>query len=190
MLKVSGEAALDPSDEIRHDLMVHDMLAIGDALEGVDHCLQSLGQPVGRSSIGVLGCGYGGYLAMQALACSSRFGVGACVGGFVDDGLRRLETGDVRRGKSAPMVQGTILDNLDAITAPLLMLHGASDKVAPPSHSRVVYHHLHARSVPAQLVVYPEEGHRLTSLHARRDAMQRICAWMISHLKPGSALSS
>ncbi|KAL3899727.1 MAG: hypothetical protein SGPRY_012595 [Prymnesium sp.] len=111
---------------------------------------------------------------MQALACSSRFGVGACVGGFVDDGLRRLETGDVRRGKSAPMVQGTILDNLDAITAPLLMLHGASDKVAPPSHSRVVYHHLHARSVPAQLVVYPEEGHRLTSLHARRDAMQRI----------------
>jgi len=164
---------------------MRDMIAISEALAGVDDYLASLGRPTGVASVGVLGAGFGGHLAVQALACSDRFVAGASVGGFVDDAWRRLETGNVRPGSAAPLVQGDTLEHLDAISAPLLMLHGADDKVSPPSHARVVYHHLHARKVPVQLVVYPAEGHRLSERHSRRDAAARLCEWFLTHL-PGA----
>ena len=52
-----------------------------------------------------------------------------------------------------------MIDALGAIDAPLLLLHGERDGVCPPSHSRVVFHALHSRGVPTELVLYPEEGH-------------------------------
>ncbi|KAL1521561.1 hypothetical protein AB1Y20_021220 [Prymnesium parvum] len=186
VLKTSGDVEPGTVDS----LAMLDALAVGDALAGVDHCLRLAGLPPGGAAVGVLGSGFGGHLAVQALVCSERFVAGASVGGFVDDAWRRLETGDVRRGSGAPLVQGDTLEHLDAITAPLLMLHGGLDKVSPPSHARVVYHHLHARSVPVQLVVYPDESHRLNSEHSRRNATQRICAWMLAHLGESAATSA
>lgn len=190
VLKTSGECVGGAYEDAHINPATRDLICVGRALAGVDHCLQMVGQPNRRQPVGVIGSGFGGHLAMQALVCSDRFVVGVSIGGFVDEAWRRLETGDVRRGVGVALVQGDTLEHLDAITAPLLMLHGGEDKVSPVSHARVVYHHLHARSVPVQLVVYRDEGHQLTTQHSRRDASQRVCEWMMTHLSSAKVSSS
>ena len=77
---------------------------------------------------------------------------------------------------------GDVIHALGAIDAPLLLLHGERDGVCPPSHSRVVFHALHSRGVPTELVLYPEEGHTVELPRHRRDAARRVCAWLLEHV--------
>ena len=151
---------------------------IRDALAGVDHLLLSMGQREGQE-VGVLGNACGGYLTMHALACSKRFVAGVSVGGLADEAMDGITTGGHDR---KPFVQVNTFDQFGIVTAPLLLLHGGNDKANPASHARVVYHRLHSRSVPVQLVVYPGDDRPLLTVEHRRDAVSRLCAWMVEHL--------
>ncbi len=71
---------------------------------------------------------------------------------------------------------------LDAVQRPVLILQGQHDGVVPVSQGRLLYRALKARGIPADLVVYPGEGHVMSSPIAVEDMLQRIVRWSLDHL--------
>jgi dipeptidyl aminopeptidase/acylaminoacyl peptidase len=72
--------------------------------------------------------------------------------------------------EQAPAYQArSVLHNAQAITCPVLLLHGAADPVTPASQSREL-----ARKLGdlAQLAVFPDEGHTLRSPRVLQQALE------------------
>jgi len=140
--------------------------------------------------LGIIGAGHGGYLALQAIAASSRFAAGVTVGCYICPKLRALETGlgllkrqsaqDLRT--ASPSTGSPSVDSLARIRTPLLLLHGECDALCPPSHSKMAFEAVHATAVPTELVVYAGAGHCLSQPHHMRDAAERTCAWLKTYL--------
>ncbi|MGB8383382.1 MAG: alpha/beta fold hydrolase [Dermatophilaceae bacterium] len=62
------------------------------------------------------------------------------------------------------------LTYLDAIRAPLLVIHGANDPRVPLSEAEQIHAALQGRGIPCELRVYPDEGHGLAKRANRLDA--------------------
>ena len=86
------------------------------------------------------------------------------------------ETPDAYRKASAVYV-------LDRVTTPTLIHVGGSDARCPPAHSKALYRALHRYlKVPAELVVYPGEGHGLLIRKNRLAKMEWDLAWFDKYL--------
>ncbi len=59
---------------------------------------------------------------------------------------------------------------LDAIRAPLFVIHGANDPRVPLSEAEQIHAALQGRGIPCELRVYPDEGHGLAKRANRLDA--------------------
>jgi dipeptidyl aminopeptidase/acylaminoacyl peptidase len=69
------------------------------------------------------------------------------------------------------------------VTTPTLIHVGGSDQRCPTGNSRALYRALrHYVKVPTQLVVYPGEGHGLTTRENRLAKMQWDLAWFDKYL--------
>jgi dipeptidyl aminopeptidase/acylaminoacyl peptidase len=79
---------------------------------------------------------------------------------------------------------GSPLYGLDRVTTPTLIHVGGDDPRVPPAHSLTLYralqHYLH---VPVELVVYPGEGHGLSTYENRLAKMEWDLAWFGKYLK-------
>jgi dipeptidyl aminopeptidase/acylaminoacyl peptidase len=72
---------------------------------------------------------------------------------------------------------------LAKVRTPTLIHVGGSDARCPPGHSRALYRALrHYLNVPTQLVVYPGEGHGLTTRENRAAKMEWDLAWFDRYL--------
>ena len=113
----------------------------------------------GPGPTGIIGVSLGGYLALAVAGRDERVGAAVVVCG----GLPAILTGGFTR------------------MPPVLVLHGAEDRVVPPSEALALEKWLVERGTPHEVVIYPGEGHHLLGA-AADDALHRTTAFLQKHL--------
>jgi carboxymethylenebutenolidase len=72
---------------------------------------------------------------------------------------------------------------------PVLILHGARDRLVPVEHAHRLEKLLKARTVPHEVKIYPDQGHGFSGA-AQLDAAGRILAFLQRHLGSVSAAAT
>lgn len=124
--------------------------------------------------VGVMGGSYGGYLTAWLTTRTDRF-VGAIVErGFLDPvsfvgssdigwffGLEYLGDGDDEASRAAVAAQSPMA-HVAEVTTPTLVIHSEQDWRCPVEQGQRWFVELKRRGVPAELLLFPGEGHELT----------------------------
>ncbi|MGA9061203.1 MAG: S9 family peptidase, partial [Terracidiphilus sp.] len=165
-----------------------------DILAGVDAVLARY--PVDHNRIGIAGWSYGGFMTMFAVTQTHRFRA-AVAGAGISDWLSYYGENSIDRwmipyfGASvyddpAVYAKSSAIDFIKNVTTPTLTLVGDRDGECPAPQSFEFWHALRDLHVPAQLVVYPNEGHGFADPADQRNALQRAVDWLARYMPPGS----
>jgi dipeptidyl aminopeptidase/acylaminoacyl peptidase len=162
-----------------------------DLMAGVDHVVGlELADP---SRLGLAGWSYGGFLSAWTVTRNHRFGAAVAgapitdlmqlavttdIGGFIPDYLQNSYWQDptVYRERS-PLLQA------EAITTPLLVLHGESDVRVPPSQGAALYQALRQQGLETRMVTYPRAPHLLREPRQIHHAARETLDWFGRHLR-------
>jgi dipeptidyl aminopeptidase/acylaminoacyl peptidase len=200
LLAAKGYALLSPNyrgstgygDKFLTDLIGRENdIEIQDILTGVDAMVQrGIADP---DKLGVMGWSNGGLLTDCIITHTDRFKAASTGAGIIDMVLQwgtedtpghvinymqglPWEVPDAYRKASAVF-------KLDKVRTPTLIHVGGADHRCPPGHSRALYRALrHYLDIPTQLVVYPGEGHGLTTRENRLAKMEWDLAWFDKYL--------
>ncbi len=208
LLTANGYAVLAPnfrgSSGYSHEFAIANFRDLGggdfrDILAGVEWCIaQGLADP---ERIGIVGGSYGGYMTNWALAHSDRFKAGVSLYGIA---LLFSDFGNSDNPSWEPDYLGGLpwevtelylhrspLLHAHRITAPLLLLHGESDRNTFISNSQELFTALKQLGRTVEFVRYPREGHGFREPYHRADALERILRWFDRWLRgDGHARSS
>ncbi|MCX7968474.1 MAG: S9 family peptidase [Armatimonadetes bacterium] len=168
-----------------------------DILAGVRWAIaQGIADP---ERIGIVGGSYGGYMTSWALAQSEIFKAGVSLYGIA---LLFSDFGNSDNPSWEPDYLGAFpweapelylerspLIHAHKIKAPLLLLHGESDKNTFISNSQELYTALKKLGRTVEFVRYPREGHGFREPNHLVDTMERILVWFDRWLK-GDAFAS
>ena len=164
-----------------------------DILAGVDTVLEKY--PVDPSRIGIAGWSYGGFMTMFAVTQTQRFRA-AVAGAGISDWLSYYGENSIDQWM-IPYFGASVYDDpqvyakSSAITfikqthTPTLLVVGDRDGECPAPQSFEFWHALRDLHIPAQLVVYPNEGHGFADPANRRDVLQRAVDWLARSMPPG-----
>ena len=157
-------------------------------LQSVHDALGSLGFDPGRAVL--WGGSYGGYMTLAGLA----FQPGLWAAGVDIVGISNLvtflqNTSDYRRahreleyGSLANdrdfLVEASPLTHVDAIRAPLFVIHGRNDPRVPLGETQQLATSLKRRGVHCELRIYDDEGHGLARLANQLDAYPRAIEFL------------
>jgi dipeptidyl aminopeptidase/acylaminoacyl peptidase len=163
-----------------------------DILAGVDTVLAKY--PVDPQRVGIAGWSYGGFMTMFAITQTHRFRA-AVAGAGISDWLSYYGENSIDQWM-IPYFGASVYDDpaiyakSSAITfikqakTPTLTVVGDRDGECPAPQSFEFWHALRDLHVPAQLVVYPNEGHGFTDPADRRDTLQRAVDWFARYMPP------
>ena len=165
-----------------------------DILAGVDTVLAKY--PVDPNRVGITGWSYGGFMTMFAVTQTHRFRAGVA-GAGISDWLSYYGENSIDQwmtpyfGASVyddPQVyaKSSAINFIKNVTTPTLSVVGDRDGECPAPQSFEFWHALRDLHVPAQLVVYPNEGHGLGDPAHRRDVLQRAVDWFARYMPPAS----
>jgi len=102
-----------------------------------------------------------------------------------DGGTRRayreLEYGSLTHDREF-LVEASPLTHVDAIRAPLFVIHGRNDPRVPVSEAEQLTESLKRRGVTCQLLIYENEGHGLSRLENQLDAYPRAIDFLDQEL--------
>jgi len=167
-------------------------IEVTDILTGIDALIdRGIADP---DRIGVMGWSNGGYLTNCLItAAPDRFQAASSGAGVLDmviqwgtedtpghvinymEGLPWEQADNYRNG--SPLYQ------LHKVRTPTLIHVGGSDPRVPPAHSKALYRALrHYLDVPTELVIYPGEGHGLSTHENRLAKMEWDLAWFERYL--------
>ena len=171
---------------------VADMLtAINDALKA------SCPIPLDRANMAVVGGSHGGFLTAHLIgqhpdlfrAAALRnpvTNIPAMFGVTDIPDWCAIETGveydftkyspNTPEGLSA-MFQASPIRYIDSVRTPSLLCLGSKDKRVPPSQGLDYFHHLQARGIPSQLLVFPEDNHSLDRPCTEAEHFVAIAQW-------------
>jgi dipeptidyl aminopeptidase/acylaminoacyl peptidase len=163
-----------------------------DILVGVDAVLAKYS--VDPNRVGIAGWSYGGFMTMFALTQTRRFRAGVA-GAGISDWLSYYGENSIDQwmipyfGASVyddPQVyaKSSAINYIKNVTAPALAVVGDRDGECPAPQSFEFWHALRDLNVPAQLVVYPNEGHGFMDPAHRRDVNQRAVDWFAKYMPP------
>jgi dipeptidyl aminopeptidase/acylaminoacyl peptidase len=162
-----------------------------DVLAGLDAATAVI--PANPKRMGIMGWSYGGYMTMWALTQTNRFKA-AVSGAGLSDWLSYYGTNGIDTWMT-PFFGATVYDDpavyaksspitfIKNVHTPTLMLGGTLDDEVPITQSYEYWHALRALHVPAQLVVYPGEGHLFNKPADQLDVSRRIVGWFDHWLK-------
>jgi dipeptidyl aminopeptidase/acylaminoacyl peptidase len=161
-----------------------------DILAGVDTVLAKY--PVDPSRVGITGWSYGGFMTMFAVTQTHRFRA-AVAGAGISDWLSYYGENSIDQwmipyfGASVyddPQVyaKSSAISFIKNVTTPTLAVVGDRDGECPAPQSFEFWHALRDLHVPAQLVVYPNEGHGFADPAHRRDVQQRAIEWFARYM--------
>ena len=161
-----------------------------DILAGVDTVLKSY--PVDANRIGLTGWSYGGFMTMFAVTQTHRFKA-AVAGAGISDWVSYYGENSIDQwmipyfGASVyddPQVyaRSSAITYIKQATTPTLSVVGDRDGECPAPQSFEFWHALRDLHVPAQLVVYPNEGHGFVDPEHRRDVMDRALDWFAKYM--------
>ncbi|MBI4716445.1 MAG: S9 family peptidase [Planctomycetes bacterium] len=199
-LPAKGYAVLSPNyrgstgygDRFMTDLVGRENdIEVQDILAGVDAMVErGIADP---DRLGVMGWSNGGFLTNCVITKSDRFKA-ASTGAGVLDMVIQWGTEDtpghvINYMQGLPWSKpdayhaGSPMYRLDKVKTPTLIHVGGNDERVPPAHSRALYRALrHYVKTPVELVVYPGEGHGLTTYKSRKAKMEWDVAWFDRYL--------
>jgi dipeptidyl aminopeptidase/acylaminoacyl peptidase len=158
---------------------------------GVDQAVASY--PIDAARVGIAGWSYGGYMTMWAVTKSTRFHAAVAGAGISDwqsyYGENLIDQWMIPYfGKSVyddPEVyaRSSPMTYIKNVKTPTLILVGDSDAECPAPQSYEFWHALRTLGVKTQLVVYPNEGHRVRQPEHVRDILERSIGWFNENLK-------
>lgn len=146
--------------------------------------------------IGVLGGSYGGYSVLMAMTrFAGAYDAGCSIVGisnlltFLENTapyrriLRISEYGDPEKDREALLALSPTT-YADRLTAPLLIIQGATDPRVPAGEAIQMYEAAQKKKVPSRLMVFPDEGHGASKRANRVLMFGHAFLWMQEHLKP------
>lgn len=161
-------------------------IEVEDILKGVDAMVErGIADP---DRLGVMGWSNGGFLTNCLITKTDRFKAASSGAGVLHQ-VMQWGTEDtpghvINYMEDLPWAdreaygKGSPLYDLDKVKTPTLIHVGEKDARVPAAHSRTLYralkHYLH---VPTELVVYPGEGHGLTTYTHRKAKMEWDLKW-------------
>ncbi|HET6620624.1 MAG TPA: S9 family peptidase [Dongiaceae bacterium] len=163
-----------------------------DIMAGIDHCIaEGIADP---DRLGVTGASYGGYMTAWAVARTDRFKAAVMVSGISNqwschyscnhDFGEFIVGGPLKEERYRKLaIERSPLFRLDKPATPTLIIHGELDRCTPLGQGQEFYSALLERGVPAELVVYPREGHGFQESAHKLDKARRVVAWFDRYLK-------
>jgi dipeptidyl aminopeptidase/acylaminoacyl peptidase len=163
-----------------------------DILAGVDTA--EAGYPIDPNRVGLTGWSYGGFMTMFAVTQTKRFKA-AVAGAGISDWQSYYGENSIDQwmipyfGASvyddpAVYAKSSAINFIKQAQTPTLVVVGDRDGECPAPQSYEFWHALRDRKVPAQLVVYPNEGHGFVDAAHRLDVMERAAEWFARYLPP------
>jgi dipeptidyl aminopeptidase/acylaminoacyl peptidase len=163
-----------------------------DILAGVDAVVAKY--PVDPGRVGITGWSYGGFMSMFAVTQTSRFKAAVSGAGISDwqsyYGENSIDQWMIPYFGASVYDDPAVYARSSAITyikqahTPTLAVVGDRDGECPAPQSFEFWHALRDQHVPAQLVVYPNEGHGFTDPAHHRDVMVRAVEWFERYMPP------
>jgi dipeptidyl aminopeptidase/acylaminoacyl peptidase len=154
--------------------------------------LPKLGVDPARAAL--WGGSYGGYMVLAGLAFQPElWAAGVDIVGiasfitFLENtsayrrAYREREYGTLAEDREF-LEQASPLTRIDAIRAPLFIIHGANDPRVPLSEAEQIHAAMTSRGRECQLLVYGDEGHGLAKRASRMDALPQAFAFLARHL--------
>ena len=160
-----------------------------DVLSGVDHLVahrRRRPRPDRR-----LGGSYGGFMAAWLPAIDDRFKAAVSCSPVTDwvsqhftSSLADWDAEFVGGDPTDPAVFGRFspVMRADHLTTPTLLTAGLQDRATPTGQAIEFWQALRLQGVPAEVVIYPQEGHGVRSFPARTDFLTRIVDWFDTYL--------
>ena len=165
-----------------------------DILAGVDSALAKY--PIDPARVGLTGWSYGGFMTMFAVTQTQRFKAAVAGAGISDwksyygensiDQWMTPYFGASVYDDPAVYAKSSAIDFIKQVRTPTLVVVGDRDGECPAPQSYEFWHALRSLHVPAQLVVYPNEGHGFVDPAHRRDVMERALEWFTRYMPSGS----
>jgi dipeptidyl aminopeptidase/acylaminoacyl peptidase len=167
----------------------------GDIMAGVEQVSKDF--PIDRERVGIMGWSYGGYMAMWAVTQTQRFRA-AVAGAGLSDWLSYYGENDIDQWM-VPYFGATVYDDpkvyersspitfIKNVKTPTLIVVGDRDGEVPAPQSYEFWHALKTLGVETQLVVYPNEGHRISQPEHVRDLTRRTVGWFDDHMPAKAA---
>ena len=118
----------------------------------------------------IMGGSAGGYTTLRALTATDVFSLGISLYGVGDLGALAQDTHKFESryldGLVGPWPEAkgiyaerSPINHIDQLCCPMLILHGADDKVVPPSQARQMAEAVAANGLACQLIIFDGEGH-------------------------------
>jgi dipeptidyl aminopeptidase/acylaminoacyl peptidase len=163
-----------------------------DILAGVDAVVAKY--PVDPGRVGITGWSYGGFMTMFAVTQTNRFKAAVSGAGISDwqsyYGENSIDQWMIPYFGASVYDDPAVYARSSAITfikeahTPTLAVVGDRDGECPAPQSFEFWHALRDQHVPAQLVVYPNEGHGFVDPAHSRDVMERAIGWFERYMPP------
>jgi dipeptidyl aminopeptidase/acylaminoacyl peptidase len=148
-----------------------------------------------KDKIGVMGQSYGGYMVLAAIAffptrdwaaAVDVYGIANFVTFFEQTAewrrpLRAVEYGDPAKDRDF-LISISPITKLDAIKAPLMVIHGANDPRVPIVETEQIVKALRDRGREVEYLRYEDEGHSLAKAKNRADAYPKVLAFFQRHM--------
>jgi len=143
-----------------------------DCIDAADH-LTATGRADPTTAY-ICGASAGGYTALRALATTNRFTAGTARSAIIDPATWRRTVPRFQRHHTTALIgawpehadryrERSVLHHSHRIHAPVLLLHGERDHIAPTASAVELAARLHAAGTPCTLHLYPGQGHTLRS---------------------------
>jgi dipeptidyl aminopeptidase/acylaminoacyl peptidase len=143
--------------------------------------------PIDKDREGLTGWSYGGFMTMFGVTQTTRFKA-AVAGAGISDWQSYYGENSIDQwmvpffGKTvyddpAVYAKSSAIDYIKKVKTPTLVVVGDRDGECPAPQSFEFWHALRAEGVKTQLVIYPNEGHRIADPTHQRDVLKRALAW-------------
>jgi dipeptidyl aminopeptidase/acylaminoacyl peptidase len=149
------------------------------------------------ATLACAGRSYGGYLTLAALVFHpDLFAAGVDICGMSDFATFYRDTEPWIAASAYPkyghpeedaalLRELSPIHRFDALRAPLLLVHGANDSNVPLGEATQALQGALDRGLPAELLVFPGEGHELVRRDSRERFVERTVEWLIAQLCAG-----
>jgi prolyl oligopeptidase PreP (S9A serine peptidase family) len=154
--------------------------------------LPSVGLDQGRAAL--YGGSYGGYMVLAGLTFQpGLWAAGVDIVGisslvtFLENtspyrrAAREREYGTLERDREF-LHEASPLNRIEAVRAPLFLIHGANDPRVPLSEAEQLAAAVRERGLECEMLVYDDEGHGLAKRANRLDAYPKALAFLARHL--------
>jgi dipeptidyl aminopeptidase/acylaminoacyl peptidase len=157
----------------------------GDDLAGVDAMVErGIADP---DRVGVTGGSYGGFMSCWLPVVDDRFKASVAISPVTDFYSQHWNSnigawdawylgGEPSDGTPHYRERSPVF-LADRVTTPTLLTAGTEDRCTPPGQAIEFYRALRERGVPAEVAIYPGEGHGVRKFPAYLDLVTRMTAW-------------